>query len=61
MRKTMENTEHLTIRQAEVSELIVEDGQIKGVKDLLRGHISRESSCTVLQEPICVQDVSTGT
>ena len=28
----MENTEHLTIRQAEVSELIVEDGQIKGVK-----------------------------
>lgn len=32
MRKTMENIEHLTIRQAEVSELIVEDGQIKGVK-----------------------------
>ena len=32
MRKTMENTEHLPIRQAEVSELIVEDGQIKGVK-----------------------------
>ena len=32
MRKTMENTEYLTIRQAEVSELIVEDGQIKGVK-----------------------------
>ena len=32
MRKTMENTEHLTIRQAEGSELIVEDGQIKGVK-----------------------------
>ena len=32
MRKTMENTKHLTIRQAEVSELIVEEGQIKGVK-----------------------------
>ncbi len=32
MRKTMENTEHLTIRQAEVSEIIVEDGKIKGVK-----------------------------
>ena len=32
MRKTMENTQHLTIRQAEVSELIVEKGQIKGVK-----------------------------
>ena len=32
MRKTMENTQHLTIRQADVSELIVEKGQIKGVK-----------------------------
>ena len=32
MRKTMENTQHLIIRQAEVSELIVEEGQIKGVK-----------------------------
>jgi len=32
MRKVLENTEHLTIRQAEVSDLIVEDGVIKGVK-----------------------------
>lgn len=32
MRRVMENTEHLTIRQAEVSEIIVEDGVIKGVK-----------------------------
>ncbi len=32
MRKTLENTEHLTIRQAEVSEIIVEEKQIKGVK-----------------------------
>jgi len=32
MRKTLENTDHLTIRQAEVSELIVEDGKIAGVK-----------------------------
>lgn len=32
MRMTMENTDHLTIRQAEVSELIVEDGIVKGVK-----------------------------
>lgn len=32
MRFTLENTDHLTIRQAEVSELIVEDGTIKGVK-----------------------------
>lgn len=32
MRRTMEHTENLTIRQAEVSEIIVEDGQITGVK-----------------------------
>lgn len=32
MRKTLENTDHLTIRQAEISELIVEDGEIKGAK-----------------------------
>lgn len=32
MRKTLENTDNLTIRQAEVTELIVEDGVIKGVK-----------------------------
>ena len=32
MRKTLENTDHLTIRQAEVSEIIVEDGRLTGVK-----------------------------
>ena len=32
MRQTLENTEHLTIRQAEVSELMAENGVIKGVK-----------------------------
>lgn len=32
MRMTMENTEHLTIRQAEVCKLIVENGVVKGVK-----------------------------
>ena len=32
MRRTLENTEHLTVRQAEVSELVVEDGVIRGVK-----------------------------
>lgn len=32
MRKVLENTDHLTIRQAEVSELIAEDGVIKGLK-----------------------------
>lgn len=32
MRKTLENTDHLTIRQAEVTEIIVEDGRLTGVK-----------------------------
>lgn len=32
MRKTMENTDDLTIRQAEVADLIIENGEIRGVK-----------------------------
>lgn len=32
MRKTLENTDHLTVRQAEVTEIMVEDGMVKGVK-----------------------------
>ena len=32
MRKTLENTDHLTIRQAEVSEIMVEQGAVSGVK-----------------------------
>lgn len=32
MRRTLENTDHLTVRQAEVTDLIVEDGIILGVK-----------------------------
>ncbi|MBS6194475.1 MAG: tRNA uridine-5-carboxymethylaminomethyl(34) synthesis enzyme MnmG [Clostridiales bacterium] len=32
MRNVLENTEHLTIKQAEVTELIVEEGTVKGVK-----------------------------
>lgn len=32
MRKVLENTDKLTVKQAEVTELIVEDGIIKGVK-----------------------------
>ncbi len=31
MRKTLENQEHLTIKQAEVTDLLIEDGMIKGV------------------------------
>ncbi|MBQ9155945.1 MAG: tRNA uridine-5-carboxymethylaminomethyl(34) synthesis enzyme MnmG [Eubacterium sp.] len=32
MRYTLQNTDHLTLRQAEVTELMVEDGVIRGVK-----------------------------
>ena len=32
MKHTLENTENLTLRQAEVSEIIVDDGVVKGVK-----------------------------
>ena len=32
MRKTLENTNHLTIRQAEVSEIMTKEGKITGVK-----------------------------
>ena len=32
MRKTMENTDNLTIRQAEVADLIIENGAIRGIK-----------------------------
>ena len=32
MRRTLENTDHLTIRQAEVSEILTEDGHVTGVK-----------------------------
>lgn len=32
MRQVLENTPHLTIKQTEVTELIVEDGTVKGVK-----------------------------
>lgn len=34
MKKTMENTEHLMIRQAEVTKLLIADGIIKGVETL---------------------------
>ncbi len=37
MRKTLENTDHLTIRQGEISELMVEDGVIRGAKTVSGG------------------------
>lgn len=32
MHRVMENTDHLTLRQAEVSEILIEDNKIKGVR-----------------------------
>lgn len=32
MRMTLEQTEHLTIRQGEVTKLLIEDGKVKGIK-----------------------------
>ncbi|MDO5417677.1 MAG: tRNA uridine-5-carboxymethylaminomethyl(34) synthesis enzyme MnmG [Lachnospiraceae bacterium] len=48
MRKTLENTEHLTIRQAEVSEIIVEDGKLTGVKTFSGAvyHVKAAVLCT---------------
>lgn len=37
MRRVLENTDNLLVRQAEVSEIIVEDGVIKGVKTVSGG------------------------
>ncbi len=34
MRRTLENTEHLTVRQGEISEIMVDKGRIKGAKTI---------------------------
>ena len=47
MRQVLENTPHLTIKQAEVTELIVEDGTIKGVKNIFRRNVLCKGSCSV--------------
>ena len=48
MRMTLENTDHLTIRQAEVSEIIVEDGGLCGVKTFSGAvyHVKAAVLCT---------------
>ena len=45
MRNVLENTDHLTIRQAEVSELMVEDGRIHGVKTVSGACLLYTSRC----------------
>ena len=48
MRRTLENTENLTIRQAEVSEIIVENGRIIGAKTFSNAvyHVKAVVLCT---------------
>ena len=48
MRRVLENQEHLTIKQAEVSELIIEDQVVKGVKIVTGGvyHAKAVVLCT---------------
>ena len=50
MRKTLENTENLTIRQGEVTELLVEDGHITGVKTF-SGATYHAKAVVSVQEP----------
>ena len=53
MRNTLENTDHLTIRQAEVAELMVEDGVVKGCQDRFRRGILSAKRSSWLPELIC--------
>ena len=48
MRQTMENQEHLTIKQAEVTDLLIEDGVVTGVKIFTGGiyHAKAVVLCT---------------
>lgn len=46
MRKILENTDHLTIKQAEVTEIIVDDGKISGVKTF-SGAVYRCKACVL--------------
>ena len=58
MKKTLENTENLYIRQGEISDIAVEDGKVTGVKttsdafirrrplSFVWGHISRQGAFT---------------
>ena len=54
MRKVLENTDNLSIVQAEVAEILTEDGKITGVKTF-----SGAKPACFVPEHICVQDVFT--
>lgn len=65
MRRTLENTEHLVIRQAEVSEIVTGDGRIEGVKTfsgaLYRGKCVILCTGTYLKARCIYGDVSNPT
>ena len=62
MRNVLENTDHLTIRQAEVSELIAEDGVIKGLKTFSGAVYNTKAvvlcTCTYLKARCIFGDIS---
>ena len=58
MRKVLENTDNLSIVQAEVAEILTEDGKITGVKTFSGATYHCKAACFV-PEHICVQDVFT--
>ena len=47
MREVLENTDHLTIRQMEIAELIVEDGVLTGVKPFPAQFTTARLPCSV--------------
>ena len=58
MRKVLENTDNLSIVQAEVTEILTEEGKIIGGKTFSGQRITAKSVCFV-PELICVQDAFT--
>ena len=65
MRKVLENTEHLSIKQAEVAEIVTEDGRITGIRTY-SGALYRCKACvlctgTYLKARCIYGDVSTYT
>lgn len=65
MRKILESTAHLTIRQAEVSEICAEDGKVKGVKTVSGAYYPCKAvilcTGTYLRSRCIYGDVSTAT
>ena len=53
MREVLENTDHLTIRQMEIAELIVEDGVLTGVKPFPVQFTTARLQCSVPVFPEC--------